>query len=73
MEITAAVVKELREKTGVGMMGLYGGLAEHSPRVPWQGAISHGHLSAVQETIGGGTSEDQREIIALRRLGLPRG
>ncbi len=60
-------------ETGVDMMGLYGGLAEGSSHVPWEGAISHGYLSAVQETIGGGTSEVQREIIALRGLGLPRG
>jgi alkylation response protein AidB-like acyl-CoA dehydrogenase len=60
-------------QAGVEMMGLYGHLTERSPHVPWEGAISHGYLSAVQETIGGGTSEVQREIIALRGLGLPRG
>ena len=60
-------------EAGVEILGPYGYLTEQSPHVPWDGAISHGYLSAVQETIGAGTSEVQREIIALRGLGLPRG
>ncbi len=60
-------------ETGVGLLGPYGGLRDGSPLAPWDGAIAHGYLSAVQETIGAGTSEVQREIIALRGLGLPRG
>lgn len=60
-------------QAGVEILGPYGYLTEQSPHVPWDGAISHGYLSAVQETIGAGTSEVQREIIALRGLGLPRG
>jgi alkylation response protein AidB-like acyl-CoA dehydrogenase len=59
-------------ETGVDLMGLYGTLTEESPGVPWQGAMSHGYLSAAQDTIGAGTSEVQRDIIAQRGLGLPR-
>jgi alkylation response protein AidB-like acyl-CoA dehydrogenase len=58
--------------TGLGVLGPYGYLLD-SRFAPWNGAIAHGHLSSVQDTIGAGTSEVQREIIALRGLGLPRG
>jgi len=58
--------------TGVGVLGPYGCLLD-SDFAPWDGAIAHGLLSSVQDTIGAGTSEVQREIIALRGLGLPRG
>jgi 3-oxocholest-4-en-26-oyl-CoA dehydrogenase alpha subunit len=58
--------------TGMRVLGPYGYLLD--PHfAPWDGAIAHGHLSSVQDTIGAGTSEVQREIIALRGLGLPRG
>ncbi len=60
-------------ETSVDLMGLYGVLSEGSPRAPFDGAMSHNFLSAVQDTIGAGTSEVQREVIALRGLGLPRG
>ena len=58
---------------GVAMLGLYGQLLESDPRAPISGSISHEYLSTVQDTIGAGTSEVQREIVALRGLGLPRG
>jgi len=59
-------------QAAMARLGPYGALKEGS-RAPWNGAIAHAYLSAVQETIGAGTSEVQREIIALRGLGLPRG
>lgn len=60
-------------EAGVGVLGMYGQLRDGDRRAPWDGAIAHTYLSAVQDTIGGGTSEVQREIIAIRGLGLPRG
>src|SRR5438105_7736160 len=58
--------------TGLRVLGLYGYLLDSS-FAPWDGAVAHGHLSSAQDTIGAGTSEVQRDIIALRGLGLPRG
>jgi alkylation response protein AidB-like acyl-CoA dehydrogenase len=60
-------------KTTVELMGPYGALMETDPHAPYSGATAHNFLSAVQDTIGAGTSEVQREIIAQRGLGLPRG
>lgn len=60
-------------ETGMGLLGYYGQLRDGDRRAPWDGAISHTYLSAAQDTIGGGTTEVQKEIIALRGLGLPRG
>jgi alkylation response protein AidB-like acyl-CoA dehydrogenase len=59
-------------EAAVEMMGPYGLLTEDEPLAPYDGATSHNYLSAVQDTIGAGTSEVQREIIAQRGLGLPR-
>ncbi len=58
---------------GETILGPYGWLMDGGQGAPWQGAIPHGYLSSAQDTIGAGTSEIQREIIALRGLGLPRG
>lgn len=58
---------------GISVLGMYGQLRDGDEHAPWDGAIAHTFLSAVQDTIGGGTSEVQREIIAIRGLGLPRG
>ncbi len=59
-------------RTGMSILGPEGALLPGSDGARWDGAIAHAYLSAVQDTIGAGTSEVQREIIALRGLGLPR-
>ncbi|MBI4339308.1 MAG: acyl-CoA dehydrogenase, partial [Chloroflexi bacterium] len=59
--------------TGMHMLGLYGQLAPGSPWAPLRGRIERNFLTTHSATIAGGTSEIQRNVIANRGLGLPRG
>jgi alkylation response protein AidB-like acyl-CoA dehydrogenase len=59
--------------TGVHVMGLYGQLEPDSPWARLKGRFERTYLTTVASTIAAGTSEIQRNIIATRGLGLPRG
>jgi alkylation response protein AidB-like acyl-CoA dehydrogenase len=76
----AAVIKlynmELDQRvarTGMNVLGPYGQLDRGSKWAPLRGRLKHMYLRSVGSTIETGTSEIQRNIVAIRGLGLPRG
>jgi alkylation response protein AidB-like acyl-CoA dehydrogenase len=68
---------ELRQRifrTAMKTIGLYGlSWDRESPYSPNRAMYSRGYVSSVSQTIAGGTSEIQRNIIAQRGLKMPRG
>jgi alkylation response protein AidB-like acyl-CoA dehydrogenase len=58
---------------GVNLMGPFGALEPGSKWAQLHGRVLTAYLLAMSGPIGGGTTEIQRNIIAQRGLGLPRG
>ncbi|MCS7207854.1 MAG: acyl-CoA dehydrogenase family protein [Dehalococcoidia bacterium] len=60
-------------QTAMEVLGLYGQLTTQSKWAPLAGRVQRAWLAGFSVSIAGGTNEVQRNIIALRGLGLPRG
>ena len=74
-EITKVFTSELDQRlvdVGMGILSLYSQLEEGSKWVPLRGRIEWYFLHSFMTTIGAGTSEIGRNVIAQRGLGLPR-
>jgi alkylation response protein AidB-like acyl-CoA dehydrogenase len=68
---TTELSRHLADVT-MDILGPYGLLETGSKWTPLRGMAPRGYLDCVSATIGAGTSEIQRSIIATRGLGLPR-
>ena len=60
-------------QVGMRLLGLYGPLDKGSKYAPMEGHIKAHYVNSLSHTIRAGSSEIQRNIIATRGLGLPRG
>jgi len=58
--------------TGLKLLGMYGQLAANPKWAPLGGRLQYTYLRSVANTIEGGTTEIQKNIVATRGLGLPR-
>ena len=73
LKLTATELARDMAELGMEIMGPYGQLSGKSKWAPIRGLVARGFLESISATIGAGTSEVQRNIIAQRGLGLPRG
>jgi alkylation response protein AidB-like acyl-CoA dehydrogenase len=73
MKLFTTELSQRFSETGIDLFGAYGALWEGSARAPENGRWAYSYLYDRAMTIAGGTSEVQRNIVAQRVLGLPRG
>ena len=63
-----------RARTGVKAFGLYGNVWQtNGEYAPLRASFTRDYIGSVPHTIFSGSSEIQRNVIATRGLGLPRG
>ncbi|MEU1469119.1 acyl-CoA dehydrogenase family protein [Streptomyces sp. NPDC005761] len=60
-------------ETALDLLGPYGELADHATEAPGLGSWSEGYTFSLAGPLYAGTNEIQRDIVAERLLGLPKG
>jgi alkylation response protein AidB-like acyl-CoA dehydrogenase len=60
-------------QAGMQIMGLYGQLDHSSKLAPLKGRFERQYMWQTGLAVGGGTTEIQKNIVAQRGLGMPRG
>jgi len=71
-KVFATELEQRLTNAGMQIMGLYGQLKEGSKWAQLRGRMEYLYRFSILGTIGGGTNEVQRGIIAIMGLGLPR-
>jgi alkylation response protein AidB-like acyl-CoA dehydrogenase len=69
--VTTELSRKMAE-AAMDILGPYSLIEEETAFTPFRGMAPRGYLDCISATIGAGTSEIQRNIIAYRGLGLPR-
>lgn len=72
LKLVATELSRKMAETAMDIFGPYGLIDETTDFTPFRGLAPRGYLDCISATIGAGTSEIQRNIIAYRGLGLPR-
>jgi hypothetical protein len=72
LKLFSSELNQRLANAGMQILGLYGQLQEGSKWAPLDGMVEWRYRDSVVYTIFAGTSEVQRNIIALRGLGMPR-
>jgi alkylation response protein AidB-like acyl-CoA dehydrogenase len=73
VKVYSTELNQRTARTAIKLLGLHGQLGHGSVAAPADGQWLHQYLRTVANSIEGGSSEIQRNIIATRGLGLPRG
>jgi alkylation response protein AidB-like acyl-CoA dehydrogenase len=72
LKLTATELSRQLADAAMAILGPYGLLMKGSQQAPFRGMAPRGYLDCISATIGAGTSEIQRNIIAMRGLGLTK-
>ena len=72
-KLFASELQQRIGRVGIELAGLRGQLLHGDPRAPMAGMIPYKSMRTIPSTIAAGTSEVNRNIIASRGLGMPRG